>query len=108
MKTLKHEYEHTEEHRAVRRRLSRAKAIRCRLSEEKQLVLDEKQALRHDCQQLDQQNQQCAALLQTYIQQMEIGQRNLAILKANQYYLQDTCWTYQAILSEFESATQLS
>lgn len=108
MKAAREECEYKEEHRVVRRRLRRVKTLRNVYTKAKQVALAKNQKIRAHCQQLAQQNDECAVMLQTYIQQMEIGQRNQTILKANQRYLQNTCRTYETILEEFQLATQLS
>lgn len=106
-RALKEEFELNAEHRVIRRRLRRSKCLRNKFYAQKKAVVAENQKLEHHCHLLAQQNEECAVMLQTYIQQMEIGQRNLNVLKANQKYLHDTCRTYATILEEFDEATQL-
>ena len=107
MRALKEEYELNAEHRVIRRRLRRSKCLRNKFYAEKKAVVAENQKLEHHCHLLAQQNEECATMLQTYIQQIEIGQRNLSVLKANQRYLHGTRSTYATILQEFDEATQL-
>ena len=106
-RALKEEFELNAEHRIIRRRLRRSKCLRNQFYAEKKAVVAENQQLERHCQLLAQQNDECAVMLQTYIEQMEIGQRNLIILKSNQKYLHDTCRTYEVILQEFNEATKL-
>ncbi|CAB9522794.1 expressed unknown protein [Seminavis robusta] len=101
-RAVKAQHEYVEEHRVVRRRLRRAKVLRTKFAEEKVLLLEANAQLRSQCQQLAQSNDECARILSTYIQNMELAQQNLTCLKVNRLHLLDTCDTYRTIVAVFQ------
>jgi hypothetical protein len=104
-RSVRAEHEYLEEHRIVRRRLRRAKCIRNRYAQLKVAESEQNHQLKAECVQLTQHNDECAKILETFIQHLEVAQCNLSVLQASHRELQATCETYRWILQVLQEVT---
>jgi len=106
MRSVKAQVQYEHEHVTIRRRLKRCQWIQHHYAREKTATLHERQDLQIQCRGLSQSNDACAHILGTYIQNIEMAQNHLALMKAQQKQLQETCATYQTMVQVVQEYLQ--